>query len=549
MATAHHALHTDVIPGTVRLVDIARNLNIKHEEGGLKDIVLVPQPTGEYDDPLNWSKNRKYLSGCMLLLAVFSADIMTTLLSAALLDISSETGISLATLNSGVGVQYLFFGWSNWFLWQPFGLTYGRRPTLLIGAAGMLACSVWTSYVTSGPEWYANRVLIGLFYGPIETIIEVCIADVFFAHNRGFWIGMYCWVLFAVPFMGAVPAGFIAENLGWKWIQWIASIIAAVCSVVMFFFLEETMFYRPPVQEEALEVELEHSSDFGPTDNFNTVNEKTIGQSQPLARPIDGEMSTKKSFAQKLKLWGARRPGQPNHYFRSMWMPFALLRFPVIVYSSVLVGAILSWYNVVAATIALVLSAPPYNFSTNMIGVMFIAPLIGATLGCVVSGVTANRFAVWMSRRNGGIFEPEHRLWMAAVPLILHPAGCILFGVGASHGIHWIGLAFGLAFIVATFPIGSAISINYIVDSYREISGDALVTMICIRNSMGFGFGYGVTPWIQASGVQNTYIAIAFIGMLFWGLSFLFIAIGRKSRQSTAKAYWAMVEKHGFTAH
>jgi hypothetical protein len=138
---------------------------------------------------------------------------------------------------------------------------------------------------------------------------------------------------------------------------------------------------------------------------------------------------------------------------------------------------------------------------------------------------------------------------MALVPLILHPVGCILFGVGASHGVHWIGLAFGLLFIVGTFPIGSAIAINYIIDSYKEISGDALVTMICIRNSMGFGFSYGVTPWIDTSGVQNTYIAVGFIGMVFWGLSFLMIVIGKKCRKATAKRYWTMVEKHGLTAH
>lgn len=179
----------------------------------------------------------------------------------------------------------------------------------------------------------------------------------------------------------------------------------------------------------------------------------------------------------------------------------------------------------------------------------FMGQFIGCTVGCLFAGVSADRFAVWMSRRKGGIFEPEYRLWMAVVPLILHPAGCILFGVGASHGVHWMGIAFGLAFVVGTFPIGSAIAINYIIDSYREISGDGLVTMICIRNTMGFGFGYAVTPWIEASGVQNTYIAIAFLGMFFWGLCFLFILIGKKTRKATAKSYWNMVEKHGLKAH
>ncbi|ETI21502.1 hypothetical protein G647_07849 [Cladophialophora carrionii CBS 160.54] len=490
MAT-HHAFSTDVIPGTVHLVDLAGTLRVKHEEGGDQAIVLLPQPTTEYDDPLNWSRRRKLLSAIMGLVAVFSGDVMTTLLSAALLDIESDTGIPLATLNSGVGVQYLFFG-----------------------------------------EWYANRVLIGFFYGPIETLVEICISDVFFAHDRGFWIGMYCWILFGIPFLGAVPAGSIAQNLGWQWIQFIASIISAGCVLAMFFLMEETMFFRPPVQDEVVDVEEDVS------DHENASSDSSPQEKKVAVAPTETEVGvvvTKKTYMQKLKFWGARRPGQPNNFFRSVWLPSYMLRYPVVTFSGVLVGSVLSWFNVVNATIALVLAAPPYNFSTNGIGLIFLAPFIGCTIGCIFAGASANRFAVWMSKRKGGIFEPEYRLWMA----LWEP----------NTGVHWVGLAFGLAFIVGTFPIGSAIAINHIIDSYREISGDGLVTMICIRNAMGFGFSYGVTPWIEATGVQNTYIAVGFIGMFFWGLSFLFIVIGKKLRKRNAKNYWGMVEKHGLSAH
>merc|ERR1712000_552871 len=111
---------------------------------------------------------------------------------------------------------------------------------------------------------------------PSGTLIEVCISDIFFAHDRGFWIGMYCWILFGIPFLGAVPAGFIAQNIGWKWIQFIASIIAAACLVAMIFFQEETMFYRPPVQEEALDVDEESASDKESTEKTASPDEKKI---------------------------------------------------------------------------------------------------------------------------------------------------------------------------------------------------------------------------------------------------------------------------------
>ena len=487
----HHTLDTGVIPGTTHLVDLAGTLNIKHDsEGGHKDVVLLPQPSKDFDDPLNWSRWRKLLAANVLLLVVFMGDIMCTLLSAALLVIEKDTGISVSTLNQGIGVMYLFFGWSN-LLWQPLGLTIGRRPVILVSLLGMIGCSVWTAYVKSSGEWYANRVLIGFFYGPIETLVEICLADLFFVHERGYWLGIYCWDLFAIPFLGSVPAGFVATNLGWDYIQYITSAICGGLFLIVFFFLEETMFYREPVQEEiALETSGTSDDDAKQRDQKEPPSAETAAidekNAPPMEKPAEsdlGEVVTKKTYLEKLKFWGARRPGQPNNFFRSFWMPFTLVRFPVVLFSGILVGSVLMWFNAINATISLVLSAPPYNFSSDMVGVMFIAPFIGCTIGCIFAGISADKFAVWVARKHGGIFEPEYRLWMALLPLILHPVGCILFGVGAHHGIHWMGIAVGLACTVGTFPIGSALAINYIVDSYREIAGDAMVTMILIRNS------------------------------------------------------------------
>ena len=558
-----YILDTSVIPGTVHLVDLADTLYIKHgSEGGHKDIVLLPQPTKEYDDPLNWSRARKLLSANVLLLVIFIGDIMATLLSSALLVIEKDTGISVADLNQGIGVMFLFFGWSN-VLWQPLGLSIGRRPVILLALLGVIAMSVWTAFVSSKGEWYANRVLMGCCYGPLETLIEICFSDVFFTHERGFWIGMYSWVLVGVPFLGSIPAGFVASNLGWEWIQYIASIIAGAFFVVVFFCMEETMFYREPVQEEVAVDTARMRHDDGNNNHNNHNSKRNISAGKSSFR-TDDEKNTntlltdtdlgqvilkKKSFLQKLKFWGARRPGQPNNFCRSLWMPFVLVRFPAILFSGLLVGSNLMWSNAVNGTMSLILSASPYNFSANMVGVMFVAPFIGCTIGCVFAGVSSDMFAVWMARRNGGIFEPEHRLWLAIVPLILHAGGSILFGVGSGHGVHWIGLAFGLVLMVGMMPLGNIIAINYIVDSYREVAGDAMVTMILIRSSMGFGFNYAVTPWLEKSGVQNLYIAIAFIGMFFWGLSFLFIWLGKKTRQLTARDYWTMVEKYGLSAH
>lgn len=47
------------IPGTVHLVDLEHTLETRHVSG---DIVLVPVPSNDPDDPLNWSPKRKIIA-------------------------------------------------------------------------------------------------------------------------------------------------------------------------------------------------------------------------------------------------------------------------------------------------------------------------------------------------------------------------------------------------------------------------------------------------------------------------------------------------------
>jgi hypothetical protein len=62
----------NAVPGTVPLVDLAGTMATKHSKGH-KDLVLVPVPSDDPDDPLNWSRWRKILS--TISLAVFVSTI------------------------------------------------------------------------------------------------------------------------------------------------------------------------------------------------------------------------------------------------------------------------------------------------------------------------------------------------------------------------------------------------------------------------------------------------------------------------------------------
>jgi hypothetical protein len=98
------------VPGTIYLV----NVNDDHAEHG-RDIVLHPQPSADPSDPLNWSRKRKLWNITMVYIYVLGVGIATTVQYSILTNISAETGVSLADLNTGTGLMFLFAGYGLFF--------------------------------------------------------------------------------------------------------------------------------------------------------------------------------------------------------------------------------------------------------------------------------------------------------------------------------------------------------------------------------------------------------------------------------------------------
>jgi hypothetical protein len=46
------------------------------------------------------------------------------------------------------------------------------------------------------------------------------------------------------------------------------------------------------------------------------------------------------------------------------------------------------------------------------VGLLYLAPFIGGVLGSSIAGKISDIVCRWMTRRNGGVFEPEFRLVM-----------------------------------------------------------------------------------------------------------------------------------------
>ena len=141
------------------------------------------------------------------------------------------------------------------------------------------------------------------------------------------------------------------------------------------------------------------------------------------------------------------------------------------------------------------------------------------------------------------MLEPEHRLWLFLPSLLLIPFGLILWGVGAAHAVQWFGCVFAMGVIALTNTIGLQLSVSYCIDSYKDLSGEAMVTVILVRNTMSFAIGYGLTPWVTNMGLQNAFIVAAFAGMAQCATFFIFVKYGKTLRRQSAPRYAKYVQK------
>ncbi|KKZ64351.1 hypothetical protein EMCG_09667 [[Emmonsia] crescens] len=545
------AAHSELVPGTIRLVDFAGEARYEQHAQGPKDIVLIPRPSADLEDPLNWSRRRKLIQISMVYVYTLGVGIPTTLQYSVLADITRDTGITTGELVTGTGLMFLFLGWAC-LLWQPIALTYGRRGVYIISCLLCVPVMVWTAYSKTAGEWYAHRILLGIFASPIESLPEISVPDIFFAHERGHWIATYVLFLCGSNFIAPLIAGWFNDAFGWRWTMHLGAMISAAATVILFFGMEESLYFRSTV--EGQELEAVTASQFDNPTTTQTGDKKVDPDSNPSANTSITQSASfppPSTYMQKLALF-VSKPGRPSNkdMFKMMYRPLLImLYFPCTDWSGFFYGISLSWYNVMNGTASPVLSAPPYNWSAAKVGSAYVAPIIGGIFSMLWSGVVADKFAIYLARRNKGVREPEQRLWPLALTAIITTGGLITWGVGAAYGIHWIGLMFGMGMLAFGFMTGGSFAISYNIDCFKELSGETMVSVTIIRNTLGFAFSYGITPWVEKQGLRNCFITASMVALVCI-LTFLpMMYFGKRLRRFSKDKYWEYVSTSVVGSH
>lgn len=187
-------------------------------EGCRKAILIAPKYS------LNWSPKRKLLSTVSLCVYTLMVGIASAAIYSVLEPIAAATDLTLSDLNAGTGYMFLAFGWGCLF-WQPIALQYGKRPVYLFSMVATLGIMCWVPRATTNGQWIGSKLLQGFVGAPIESLCEISIADIYFAHDRGTYMGLYAFMLSGSNFVAPILAGFInvSDFPTKRFLSWVGS--------------------------------------------------------------------------------------------------------------------------------------------------------------------------------------------------------------------------------------------------------------------------------------------------------------------------------------
>ncbi|KAH7120515.1 major facilitator superfamily domain-containing protein, partial [Dactylonectria macrodidyma] len=480
---------------------------------------LVPLPSKDPNDPLNWSRRKK--NTILFLVSVYSFLANGALYGPSvyvnyLAELFHTTPSKASQL---VTYPNLLFGFGS-LVFVPLYHKIGRRPVMLLSVllycCGLIGCALSNSYnVLMG-----FRILHAFASSVCEALPAQAVADVFFLHERGKALGWYTFGL-TTGTLTATAAGYmLSSGLSYNLFFWIEFGIGCILFLGTFFLFEETMFLGRKATAP------EHQVDLAKDENQATSEgiELSVQRSSSCPPP-------RKTYLQQLKVLDTTDPNSP--IFLMMVRSFTYFPIPPVFWVCSTYGMIIGLAALAfTSTFPVIVAAPPYNWPIENTGLVAVSSFLGYLIAAGVFGSLPDRFATRLTKRNKNIHEAEYRLWCLVPVFFVSPAALILYGFGAERHLHWISLVFA----VGLFQFGAffylTYTLAYAMDSYKANIPEMLIAMNIGKQAISFGFGYKVLDWITEYGYITVFAGI-FCGALTVNnlVVLIFLALGKKTRQ------------------
>ncbi|KAF7561312.1 hypothetical protein G7046_g2831 [Stylonectria norvegica] len=482
---------TELVPGTELMIHDGESNDVQATGNAF---ILVPQPSLDPADPLNWSMLRKGKNVLAIASIALYSFLTTNTVSAMapMYPLFAETfSLSATQVPLITGVTVMVLGFSN-LLAVPFSKIFGRRAAALTFGVLYLVTCIWQAVAKTYGSFMAARAITGIAAAPSETLMVQVVADLFFIHERGSWMGVYFASVSLGAFIGPVISGNIAERYGWRSFFWLSTGLFAFSLALVFLLFPETKYDREQMISTSGDVVILETTKPGLEANqaqhVEVLNSAAItGKGRPNSKQF-------LPFQRPHPRWR-------KYLLRDIIGPARAAILPIVLFAGLnVMGAanMVLYWNITESG---VLSQPPYNFSVSQVGFSNFGLAGGALFGMVTGGLFSDWLVKQATARNNGLREAEMRL-PALIPFaIITIIGTVLGGLTMTNGWDWpilVVVGFGSAGVaLSTVP---TITVAYAIDAYKPISGEIMIVATILKNVTGFGMTYWLEPLVVKHG-------------------------------------------------
>jgi MFS family permease len=445
-----------------------------------ESVVLVPRPSDtDPNDPLRWPKWKKHIAFTSVCAFSFLTNYAIGGLAPAFFLLSLEFNKTMTETSALLVWPILVLGAFNFF-WVPIGNYFGKRPVFVFTTLLLTVCYIWGATASSFHSLLWSNIIAAFAGSASEALGASIVNDLYFLHERGSKMAIYMNAIAGGNTVGPLFCGFVLAGLSWRWHKWIAVILTGLNFLGVLFFVPETRYYRDETSDPAKlnTTPAEALSDKN-SSGKNSTEGGMLSPTTAVTRSSSAEKGStranvpRKTYMEEISLWSGVAPN--TNLVKMFARPFPMIVYPCVIYA--FLGYAVPLVLTVAVNIlnSFVLQALPYSWSPLVNGLINIPGLLGNLFGAYAGGPLVDRYSSWRARQNHGVFEPESRLWLLILPTLITGAGCLVFGYGVEHTLHWTSLFFGYGMVSFALTAVPTITMTYVSDCLLPINSDALM--------------------------------------------------------------------------
>ena len=293
--------------------------------------------------------------------------------------------------------------------------------------------------------------------------------------------------------LGPLFGGLIVQELGWRWIFWILTIVCLLLTALGILLLKES--YAPVILE---------------------------ARRQTCEKHEGGKYRLRDDYEDDRPFWAK--------LVSSMKRPLQILFLQPIVFTMALYQAITFATTYSLYTNFQDIYSGHYGFNTTQVGLLYLGPGIGFLTAVWFIVPRIDTVFNALTRRNNNTAKPEFRLPIANIGSVLIPASLFWFAWSVQAHRHWFITIFSTFFYgIGQVTILNSVQ-NYYIDAFSRYAASAIAAGAVFRSLIG-----GVIPLFAPSLFEKVgygwgISVFAFISLAIAPAPILFFYFGERVR-------------------